>query len=43
MDLKINNITKLFGKQKALDQVSFSVIKANFWVYSAQMALGSPL
>ena len=25
MDLKINNITKLFGKQKALDQVSFTV------------------
>ncbi|HDR52517.1 MAG TPA: ATP-binding cassette domain-containing protein [Mariniphaga anaerophila] len=25
MDLKINNITKLFGKQKALAQVSFSV------------------
>jgi ABC-2 type transport system ATP-binding protein len=26
MDLKINNITKLFGRQKALDQVSFRVI-----------------
>ncbi len=25
MDLKINEVTKLFGKQKALDQVSFSV------------------
>jgi ABC-2 type transport system ATP-binding protein len=25
MDLKISNITKLFGKQKALDEVSFSV------------------
>jgi ABC-2 type transport system ATP-binding protein len=25
MDLKVSNITKLFGKQKALDQVSFSV------------------
>lgn len=25
MDLKINNITKLFGRQKALDQVSFTV------------------
>lgn len=25
MDLKINKVTKLFGKQKALDQVSFSV------------------
>jgi ABC-2 type transport system ATP-binding protein len=27
MDLNINKITKLFGKQKALDQVSFSVEK----------------
>ena len=27
MDLKINKITKLFGKQKALDQVSFIVKK----------------
>jgi ABC-2 type transport system ATP-binding protein len=25
MDLKINKVTKLFGKQKALDQVSFTV------------------
>jgi ABC-2 type transport system ATP-binding protein len=29
MDLKINNITKLFGKQKALDQVSFSVAQGD--------------
>src|SRR5690554_3791407 len=27
MNLSINNITKLFGKQKALDQISFSVGK----------------
>ena len=29
MDLEINNITKFFGKQKVLDQVSFSVSKGN--------------
>jgi ABC-2 type transport system ATP-binding protein len=29
MDLKINKITKLFGKQKALDQVSFSVAQGD--------------
>jgi ABC-2 type transport system ATP-binding protein len=29
MDLKINKVTKLFGKQKALDQVSFSVAQGD--------------